>query len=77
VKIDKTQLAPGDSCGGSTQKATAIEIGHLGHPHALFADSVLKTLAARKLRIGHELGFATFSLRRSPATKPAASTGPF
>jgi hypothetical protein len=31
VKSEKTQLTSGDGCGGSTEKATAIEIGHRGH----------------------------------------------
>ena len=31
-KAEKTQLARGSGCGGSTQEATAIEIGHLVIP---------------------------------------------
>ena len=40
----------------------------------LCTDSIPNTLCAKKLKIGDELGFATISLRRSPAT-PTKSAG--
>jgi hypothetical protein len=65
---EKTQLARGKGRGGSTKKAAAIEIGHFGHLQARVAvstpntPSTHNTLAAKKLKSGDELGFATISV---------------
>jgi hypothetical protein len=66
VDSEKTQLAPSHGGGGSAKKATAIEIRHLGHLDARFADSTPNALAAERLTIGVGL---TAAFRRCKCAK--------